>query len=163
MTKTGKLNGWHVLIILGVFFGIMIAVNVVFTVFAVKTFPGEQVPKSYVQGLHYNDALQDKARQAALGWSTEVGLVAQSADTPRLLTNWYDADGTPIVNLDVSAMITRPASEDGQRQIDLIPDVPGHYRVDLPQLDAGIWRIEVTAVSPEGETATAHKTLTWTP
>ena len=164
MTEKGKLTGWHVLIALCLFFGVMIAVNVMFTVFAVTSFPGEQEEKSYVQGLNYNQTLKDKERQKALGWTTEIGFVeTRDAQTPRLQTNWLDANGAGLTGLEVEAKLTRPTTDEGQTILPLQADGPGVYHVDLPDLGAGIWRIEVEAVSPDGDTAKAQKTLTWTP
>ncbi len=161
MTQKGKLTGWHVLFILCVFFGVMVAVNVVFTVFAVKTFPGEQVEKSYVQGIHYNDVLKDKERQAALGWAAEIGFEKQDNGAPRLVSNWFDKSGEPMTQLTVNAKIVREVSEEGMSEFTLSADGPGRYYSDMSELGAGIWRIEVTAANSDNEIVTAHKTLTW--
>lgn len=39
--QRGQLTGWHVLIIFLVFFGIMLSVNILMVVQAIRTFPGE--------------------------------------------------------------------------------------------------------------------------
>lgn len=161
MTEKGKLTGWHVLIMFGIFFGIMIAVNVVFTVFAVTSFPGEQVEKSYVQGLKFNESLREKERQAALGWRAEIGFETTEAGGPRLVSNWFDGADVPLVQLTVTAVIIREVSDKGRMELKLSPDGPGRYFADLEDIGAGIWRIEVTALNADNEAATAHKTLTW--
>ena len=58
---TFELKGWHVLLILMAFFGVMFSVNGVFLYHAITSFPGEDVKKSYVQGLNYNDTLAVRA------------------------------------------------------------------------------------------------------
>lgn len=161
MTEKGKLTGWHVLIILCVFFGVMVAVNVVFTVFAVKTFPGEQVEKSYVQGLNYNQTLQEKKRQAELGWKAEIGFEKQDSGAPRLVSNWLDRDGELMPQLTVKAKLVRLVSDEGQLEVDLQADGPGRYYTDLDELGAGEWRIEVSATNADKETVTAYKSLRW--
>ena len=73
---TGReLKGWHVLLIMLAFFGVMFSGNGVFLFHAITSFPGEDVKKSYVQGLSFNDTLADRAAQAELGWLAEAGLV----------------------------------------------------------------------------------------
>ncbi|MEO1305623.1 MAG: FixH family protein, partial [Pseudomonadota bacterium] len=72
------LKGWHVLLIMLGFFGIMFAVNGVFLYHAITSFPGEDIKKSYVQGLNYNDTLAVRAAQAELGWQAEAGLEDQT-------------------------------------------------------------------------------------
>ena len=47
----GKLTGWHVLWIMLGFFGLMFTVNGIFLYHAITSFPGEDVKKSYLQGL----------------------------------------------------------------------------------------------------------------
>ena len=69
-----ELKGWHVLLIMLGFFGVMFAVNGVFLYHAITSFPGEDVKKSYVQGLNYNQTLSARASQADLGWRAEAGL-----------------------------------------------------------------------------------------
>ena len=160
--KTGRLNGYHVLFMLLGFFGVMIIVNVIFTVYAVRSFPGEQVEQSYIQGLNYNQVLQDRERQSELGWSTEVGLEARGEADALLITNWVDEFDNGLTQLSVTATLTRPASREGQRVVTLTPNGPGRYEFILTDLETGVWNAEITALAPDGETITAHKTLSWT-
>lgn len=160
--KIGRLNGYHVLFMLLGFFGVMIIVNVIFTVYAVRSFPGEQVEQSYIQGLNYNQALEDRARQEELGWSTQVGLERTESGSPMLITYWLDEFENGITQLEVSATLTRPATREGQRIVDLSANGPGRYEIILTDLETGDWNAEITAQSPDGETVTAHKSLTWT-
>lgn len=160
--KTGRLTGYHVLFMLLGFFGIMIIVNVIFTVYAVRSFPGEQVEQSYIQGLNYNQALEDRARQEELGWTSQVGLEATGDGSAMLITNWLDEFDNGLTQLSVSATLTRPASDEGQYVLDLSANGPGRYEAILTDLPSGVWNAEITAQTPEGETVTAHKTLTWT-
>ena len=69
-----QVRGWHVLTALLAFFGAIIAVNIAFAVIAVRSFPGEDVRRSYVQGLQYNDTLAERRVQQALGWQASADL-----------------------------------------------------------------------------------------
>jgi nitrogen fixation protein FixH len=66
-----------------------------------------------------------------------------------------------MIAMTVKAQLTRPASDEGQRHVQLNPNGPGRYEIVLPALEQGIWSIELTAESPSGEQVTAHKSLTW--
>ena len=149
MTKARKLTGYHVLFMLLAFFGVMIVVTIIFTVFAVKSFPGEQVEKSYVQGLNYNQTLEARERQAELGWTSQIGVENGTAGEPYLIVLWEDANGNGITQMDVKAVMTRPASESGQIEHVLQANGPGRYELALGALEAGMWNIEITATAPD--------------
>ena len=69
-----ELKGIHVLMWLMGFFGLMFAVNGVFLFHAITSFPGEDIQKSYLQGINYNDKLKDRALQMDRGWTAQMGL-----------------------------------------------------------------------------------------
>ena len=81
-----RLKGWHVLAGMIAFFGVIFSVNAFFITTALRTFPGEETRRSYVQGLAYNDVIAERQAQAALGWSAAVNLtqtqVLVAAPTP---------------------------------------------------------------------------------
>ncbi|MAK62117.1 MAG: hypothetical protein CMK09_14185 [Ponticaulis sp.] len=159
----GRLTGYHVLFILLGFFGVMVAVNVAFTVFAVKSFPGEQVEKSYLQGLNYNQTLEDRAHQAEMGINTQIGLEANTGETIELISVWTDSSGNGLSNLAVNAQLIRPASEDGKLNLTLDPVGNGRYTASIPELSAGSWKIQMVATTTDGDTLTAEKSVLWAP
>lgn len=63
------LTGRHVLAITLAAFGVIIAVNVLMAVKAVRTFPGLEVANSYVASQSFD---RDRAVQTALGWRVEA-------------------------------------------------------------------------------------------
>jgi nitrogen fixation protein FixH len=161
MEEKGKLTGWHVLIILCLFFGVMIAVNIAFTVFAVKSFPGEQVEQSYETGLRYNETLAQNEKQAALGWQVQIGFEKNAQNEAKLVGSWRDKEGELITGLNVSALITRPASDQGMRHEDLSGNGPGRYEVDLNGLAPGQWKVVMLAVDDNENEFRAEKQLSW--
>lgn len=106
MTKTdtqGQLTGLHVLIMLLLFFGVMFAVNIFFTFKAVTTFRGEDVKRSYRQGLDYNQTLERRAAQDALGWSVAANLQSE-AEQPVLIVSLDDQAGQGLRGLTIEAV-----------------------------------------------------------
>ena len=161
MTEKGRLTGYHVLFMLLGFFGIMVAVNIAFTVFAVKTFPGEQVEKSYVQGINYNQTLASREYQAAQGITSEIGLTSLSDGRVELLSTWEDGEANPLTQLQVTAVLSRPASDDGQIRLDLKGIAPGQYTGEIADLAPGAWQVLITATTIDDKTLSAQKSVLW--
>lgn len=67
-----EITGWHVLAGFVTMFGIIVSVNMVLAVNAVRTFPGLEVKNSYVASQEFQAA---RAAQLKLGW--EVSAVLQ--------------------------------------------------------------------------------------
>lgn len=145
--KSGKpfeITGKHVLFSIIAFFGVIIATNMVFVTLAVKSFPGEQVEKSYYQGLNYNDSLAEKARQKTKGWHMLLletpALQGQSFIDVKLL----DRAGEPIYNAVVVGALSRPTTDLGQQDINFYPLRDGVYRTEPAVLEAGAWDLELS-------------------
>ncbi|HRD47064.1 MAG TPA: FixH family protein, partial [Caulobacter sp.] len=92
------IKGWHVLVSLILFFGIIIATDVAFVVLAYRTFSGQVASNPYEAGLAYNKTLAQKARQDALGWTASIG-----DEGGRLSVTISDPAGRPIEGLGVTA------------------------------------------------------------
>ena len=67
--KPAQFTGWHMAGVLCLFFGTIIAVNMVLAVNASTTWTGLVVKNSYVASQHYNETLAAAARQAKRGWT----------------------------------------------------------------------------------------------
>jgi len=147
-------KGRHVLIAFLIFFGVDIAVNSAFMVWAYRTFPGETSMTPYEDGVAFNASLRARARQSTLGWRFTAG--GEGAD--RLRVEAYDRAGAPLRGLTVTARLRRPATDSGQRFATFAETAPGVYLAqgqDLP----GAWDVELTARDARGETATAQRRM----
>lgn len=154
---TGKeLKGWHVLLIMLGFFGVMFSVNGVFLFHAITSFPGEDIKKSYVQGLSFNDTLADRAAQAELGWSAEAGLIDD-----QLILRLQDAADAPLSSQLVVGELRRLASNHEDRALSFQPRMNGEYVADTGPLAPGQWLLRVNIFDAQGETVLFHveKTL----
>lgn len=156
-----QLKGWHVLLIMLAFFVVMFAVNGVFLYYAITTHPGEQVEKSYLQGLHYNDTLEARARQDELGWTGALGIVAEEDAAPMLVAEMTDAADLPLGGLAVTASLHRHTSGDADIHMALSPSDVGEYSVSLEGLPAGDYDVIVKATQGGSEDVLfeAHKRL----
>ncbi len=84
--------------------GIVIAVNVVLVVTALRSFPGAAAGNGFALSNAYNQVLADEIKQEALGWSVLLGL----DDTQRPTLTLTDRDGHPLDGTDVDANAARP-------------------------------------------------------
>lgn len=142
-----ELKGWHVLLIMLAFFGVMFAVNGVFLYHAITSFPGEDVKKSYVQGLNYNDTLAARAAQAELGWQAEAGI-----ENDQIIFRLHDADGQPLSAYSVIGELRRSATRDHDQAVTFASNYDGSYVTDAAHLQQGQWQLRITVLDETAET-----------
>lgn len=144
--KEKRLTGFHVLFYLLGFFGLMFAVNGIFLYSAITSFPGEDIPKSYVQGLNYNETLAQRAAQAELGWQGAVGI-----EYGELVFVLEDAEGHPVSGYEAEAVLRRAATTTADLQLQLNPRSVGTYAAETGALDKGRWSVTIN-LRKAGET-----------
>lgn len=147
----GKMKGWHALLWFMGFFGFMFVVNGIFLWAAITSFPGEDVEKSYLTGLDYNQELARRARQEGAGWNAEIGLTGTNKGfllTTRLLMQ----DGNALPVFGTQAQLRHPSDRALDRVITLTPAGGGEYVAELDALHSGAWTINIAAdIDPETE------------
>ena len=143
----GPLKGWHVLLMMLAFFGVMFSVNGVFLYHAITSFPGEDVKKSYVQGLNYNQTLTARASQADLGWRAEAGL-----QDGKIAFRLFDADGLPLSHYAVIGELRRRATQDDDTVVAFKAGLGGEYSAPMETLGSGQWLLRVRVLDPSAET-----------
>lgn len=129
-------RGWHVLVLIVLFFGVTIGVNATFITLAMRTHPGEDVPRSYYQGLNFNDTLALRREQAAMGWTARFNVV-----DGELLVAVSDADGAPVSGLNLVGTLNHPTNTSRDCPLDFTEGRSGLYRVALPCSEAGQWHL----------------------
>jgi nitrogen fixation protein FixH len=155
-----ELKGWHVLIMLLVFFGTMLGVNVFMVVQAVRTFPGEVNSRPYEAGLAYNRTLKQMATERALGWRARVESIDTGPSGTRLTVSWRDAAAQPLTGAVVKGQIIRPATAVQSHDLAFTETAPGVY-VAVTRAGAGGWDLSVTATDQRGEHRTAQRRVVW--
>jgi len=136
------LKGWHVLAMLVAFFGVIIAVNTVFVTLAFQTFRGEDERRSYMQGLAYNEVLDDRRAQAELGWVAAVNL-----EDGRVLAAIETSGGEPVRGLQLDGVLRHPADMSRDHALSFEEIRPGVYAAAADPGD-GRW---VLTARHEGE------------
>lgn len=133
------LNGWHVLAMFTLGFGIIISVNLTLAVNAVRTFPGLEVKNSYVASQGFD---RDRAAQEALGWDVSANLQGD-----RLVLR-FSAKGQPVAPEIETAVFGRATS--------IVADQTPHFVFDGSAFvapvhaGAGNWNLRIVARADDG-------------
>ena len=159
MTQAFQLKGVHVAAMIAAFFATEIVVNTYFITTALNTFPGEDEPKSYVQGLHYNDTLNDRAHQAALGWRAEAGMAPGAAGGAKIQVRVFARSGEALTGLHLTGVLRRPANAKRDQTLTFRADGDG-YVADASAVDDGLWELRVRADNGENHFDLA-RSLAW--
>lgn len=139
-----EFTGWHMAVVMGLFFGTIIAVNVTLAVFAGSSWSGLVVKNTYVASQKFNEETARRAAEAALGWRA-VPTYAEG----RFDLALAGPDGDPIRHAVVTATLGRPATEVEDRALQLLPAGDG-YSAPV-ELASGIWQAELAVIGPKGE------------
>ena len=148
------IRGWHVAVGVVGFFAVVIGVDASFLVLAYRTHPGQVEAKPYETGLIYNAELARIRAQEALGW--RAGAEARANGLEVVLE---DRQGRPLSGLRVSALLQRPATEQGRSDVVLKETAPGRYEVR--RVLSGAWDVRVEADGGAGRRFIAERRLTW--
>ena len=151
MANTMRITGKHVLLTLIGFFGVIIVVNAIFLTYAIRSFPGESEKKSYMQGLNYNDVLNERAEQASLGWRAAVSRVENSNSQGAVELTIVDNTGAPLPALTVKGALKRPTHNDADISLAFTHIENGLYRAQTPVLEGGGWDMEANATDNNGK------------
>jgi nitrogen fixation protein FixH len=133
------LTGWHMLAIVSLFFGTIIAVNLVMAFAATGSFPGLVVENSYVASQRYNELLARARSQDAAGWRHDLSL-----REGRLVFSLIRATGEPAAGFAVTAYAGRPSTTREDRVLAFADIGGGHYE-SLEPLPPGRWDVETEA------------------
>jgi nitrogen fixation protein FixH len=134
-----RFTGWHMFAILAAFFGVVIVVNVYMARLASGTFSGVVVTNSYEASQHYNQWLDEAAREKALGWKVSVARLADGRVSVRIAGNGT----TPVPAKGVlSGEAWHPLGRVADRAVSFIAQTDGSYRSFDPLPD-GRWKLRM--------------------
>ncbi|QYX56385.1 FixH family protein [Roseovarius sp. SCSIO 43702] len=135
-----EIKGWHVFAGFAAAFAIIISVNLVLAVSAIRTFPGLEVKNSYVASQTFDER---RAAQDALGWD-----VAARHQGGVLTLAIRDREGRVIEVDALEATVGRATHV----YADVTPDfrMTESGYVAPVELGDGNWNIRMTARAPDG-------------
>jgi len=140
MTRT--LSGRHVLGWLIGSFGVVFAINVLFIVKAIATYPGEDVHNPYLQGIDYNLTLADRAQQKARGWQATIS-AARSGNTD--MTVSVTINGALPGDFGIKGALRHPMDAERDRLLSFQRVGRNTFESRVPSVRAGAWDVVVSA------------------
>jgi nitrogen fixation protein FixH len=145
----GKLTGRGILIWLGGFFGVIVAVNVVFIWTSIATYRGEDEQKPYLQGIEFNHTLERRAEQAKLGWTSHIAAQRLASGAVEVIVTLKDASGAPQSVSGLYGELRHPADENRDRALHLVERAKGEYLAQLSGVKAGAWDVMISTPSKD--------------
>ncbi|KIC37917.1 FixH family protein [Leisingera sp. ANG-M7] len=135
-----EFTGKHALMLFGGAFAVIIGVNIILAVNAVKTFPGLEVKNSYVASQEFD---QRRSAQEALGWS-----VYASSQGDQVKLEITDAEGVPVKVAKLTATLGRATHVQDDQKPEFTFD--GQAYVASADLGPGNWNIRMVARAKDG-------------
>ena len=126
-------------------FVVIIAVNTIMIVLAVRTFSGLETNNAYDQGLGYNTTLAEAAQNEKLGWHAAITFTPVGSDTRRIQVTMTDAGGIPLPDLDLKAVLVRPTNAGLDEVVQLTPLDRGRYQASFKPSALGNWDLRLRA------------------
>lgn len=134
-----KITGWHVFGVFALAFGVIIAVNILLAVQAVRTFPGLEVKNSYVASQTFD---AERSAQEALDWEVAATLEGNE------LRLAFSQDGAPVEPLIQTAIFGRATSVGQDQEPEFFFD--GTAFVAIVKGGKGNWNLRLRAQSENG-------------
>ncbi|MEK7265508.1 MAG: FixH family protein [Pseudomonadota bacterium] len=160
MTSTFRLTGKHVLAIIVAFFMSIFVANTIFVTLAIKSFPGEQEKKSYLQGLAFNQRVAEREAQKKLGWTALISEASLNSGVAEIELTFESATAAPVSGLAITGSFARPAAEGDDHALAFEETEAGRYRANVANVAPGLWRFDAVAVSERGEKFVLEKRMT---
>lgn len=147
--KQREFTGRHAAMVFVGAFSVIIGVNIVLAVSAIKTFPGLEVGNSYVASQNFDVR---REAQKALGWQ-----VRADAQGGLVILSITDADGLPVEVAELTATLGRATHVKDDVQPDFVFD--GAAYVAPAELAPGNWNIRMVARAADGTAFTQRVIL----
>ena len=118
------------------FFAGLAVLNVIFVTIAVKSYPGLVTQNAYEKGLNYNDMIDAKQAQDALGWKTDFVI-----ENDRIILTLKDKNGHSIKGANITASLGRIIHEHDDKAVTFIETSQGTYESTEKFAIKGRWNI----------------------
>ncbi|MGL4490937.1 MAG: FixH family protein [Rhizobiaceae bacterium] len=134
-----EFTGRHMFIIMVLFFGVIIAVNLTMATLASTSWSGLVVKNSYVASQQFNEKVEAARTQRALGWTPVLQF------QPDLISFQMQGQSGESIPLEQVKMVLRhPVGEDADRELLLQRQTDGSFGTN-EKIPDGVWIVETTA------------------
>ncbi len=134
-----EFTGRHMFIIMVLFFGTIIAVNLTMATLANTSWSGLVVKNSYVASQNFNEKVEAARQQDALGWTPVLRF------TPAMISVQMQGKSGELIALEqVKIVLRHPVGERSDRELLLVKQADGSFGTS-EAVAAGVWIMEITA------------------
>jgi nitrogen fixation protein FixH len=144
------LTGRKVLLMLLVFFGVVIGVNVTMMRLAIETLPGTEVESAYSASLRYEKEILAARDQSARNWKVDAHIERLAGGAALLQVEARDRDGRPVTGLKFQGRFERPTDKRADLAIALAEVGIGIYRGRLDAVAPGQWDLVLEGDNASG-------------
>ncbi len=136
---TKEFTGRHMFIIMVLFFGVIITVNLTMAILASTSWSGLVVKNSYVASQQFNEKAAAARVQRELGWTPVIDFKPDS-----ISFEMKGKSGEAIPLEQVIVVLRHPVGENADRTLTLVRQDDGSFRASGKVPD-GVWIVETTA------------------
>jgi nitrogen fixation protein FixH len=133
------LTGRMVLVLLVVFFGVVIGVNLVMMKFAIQTLPGTEVDSAYSASLAYEKEIAAARDQNARNWKIVAHIDRSGQGGATVQVEARDNNGRPMSGLKFQGRFERPTDRRADQAVALAETGIGIYRGTASPIASGQW------------------------
>ena len=143
--RLDKFTGWHMIAVMGMFFGAIIAVNLTLAWHANRSWTGLVVGNTYVASQNFNEETAKLNSQMNLNWHVEPNFQAREVSLELINTQ-----SEIIYDAIITAKIGHPTNENSDSFVQFIHSQDGTYRAET-DLDVGLWDANISIIGPNGQ------------
>jgi nitrogen fixation protein FixH len=133
------LTGRMVFFLLLGFFGVVIGVNLVMMMLAIRTLPGTEVDSAYSASLAYRKEIAAARDQDGRNWHVDAQVERAPNGGAGLRVEARDDDGRPLPGLTFQGRFERPTDRHADQTVELAETGAGIYRGSAPLIAPGQW------------------------
>jgi len=123
-------------------FLLVVAVNAVMIIFAVRSFTGLTTTEPYTKGLRFNDQIREAELYEQLGWKIAARFAPATARRGRIEVQLADRGGAPLSDAVITAEFSRPVEKGHDFTLTLSPLGQGRYAADAEFPLSGVWDVK---------------------
>jgi nitrogen fixation protein FixH len=126
---------------------LVVVVNAIMVWFALSTFTGTTVERSYERGRLYNEVIAEADRQARIGWRFSLVWEADVSAplAGKVVLTAADSGSAPLDRLSIEGVVLRPLEAPEPIALGFTQVAPGRYIARLAVPKPGQWEVRVEA------------------
>lgn len=149
------------------FFLVVIGVNTLMSVLAIRTFSGVETSDAYRKGRDFNQQIAEDRAEKSLGWHVAVTTASSGkgdvAGPYSVTVEVTDAEGARVDQLSITGLLFRPVVKGIDQQVTFTAMPDGTYQAEAALPAQGRWQLQAVIQSDDGRTRQIVQDLFFAP